>query len=834
MTNQQSSDVEKNASQGVLHMVGHGHIDPVWLWRLPEGLAEIRATFQSALDRMRETPAFHFTASSAFFYAWIEETDPAMFAEIRQRVQEGRWEIAGGWWIEPDCNLPGGESFVRQGLLGQRFFRSRFGKPAVIGFNPDSFGHCAMLPQILRKQGLRFYAYMRPSADAGGPPERAYPDGTTFSWRGPCGSEVLATNILLEYGSTTGGMICLERIPGHPALNPGQRTMLGFFGVGDHGGGPTKAHIKAIEERNAASEGIEYRMSTLEQYFTALEDEFASKPLPSIAGELQYHARGCYSAHAGIKKLARYAEHELLGAESAATADWLVNATSYPAEALRQSWQSLLFNHFHDILAGSSIEAACHDASEALGRVREDARTVYHTAVQRIARAVDTRNGANTLFVFNPLPWESCAPVEVPAYAAWRLAQPERPWQAGAPLHVVDPDGQSVAVQYNHGEYAGGQKIAFLAQLPALGYACYRLVEGSGKQTPSRALEAHEGLLENDWWRIEIDRHSGEIVRLMDKSNGVDVLERGNMFSVLSDDSDTWSHGVSSYRSEVGRFTARRVRLIEHGDVYARIALDLQYESAAIRQHVTLYREMPRIDIDLDIDWRGAFQMLKLAFETRINEPRALYETPFGATERPATGDEEPGQRWFCCAGTIDGQDYGFAVANDAKYAYDIQDGCMRMTLLRCPPYALHDPHRHDMEHGARIMDQGLQTVKIRLLPFAGDWSGAHLAQRAAELIMPPSVHCEYAHDGTMPRRMSFVSVQPDTVQLTALKQHEDGGAVLVRVVELVGMETQASIAMSFCENDYKCSLGPHEIKTMAINPKTGAVTETDLLEDPA
>ena len=225
--------------QTKLHMIGHGHIDPVWLWRWPEGFQEVKATFRSVLDRMNEYDDFIFTCSSAAFYAFVEENDPEMFAEIRRRVREGRWVIVGGWWVEPDCNIPGGESFVRQGLYGQRYFHSRFGVIARTGFNPDSFGHAATLPQILKKSGMDFYTFMRP-----GPHEKGLP-GRLFWWESNDGSRVLAFRIPFEYLTWSGDIEKHVRKCEGEAKEPFNEIMC-FYGVGNHGGGPTKigrAHV---------------------------------------------------------------------------------------------------------------------------------------------------------------------------------------------------------------------------------------------------------------------------------------------------------------------------------------------------------------------------------------------------------------------------------------------------------------------------------------------------------------------------------------------------------------------------------------------------------------
>ncbi|HEX5800021.1 MAG TPA: hypothetical protein VFY02_07935, partial [Gaiellaceae bacterium] len=214
-------------------MIGNAHIDPVWLWQWPEGYQEVRATFASALDRLDEYPDFVFTCDSVVFFEWVEETDPELFARLRERIAEGRWQVIGGWWLEPDCNIPSGESLVRHALYGQRWLHDRFGITATTGANLDSFGHTATLPQLLRGSGLDSYVFLRP-----GPHERDLP--TLFRWESPDGSRVLAYRIPHEYCSPRDDLgehveKALAQLPAE-----GDELMV-FYGVGNHGGGPTKA-----------------------------------------------------------------------------------------------------------------------------------------------------------------------------------------------------------------------------------------------------------------------------------------------------------------------------------------------------------------------------------------------------------------------------------------------------------------------------------------------------------------------------------------------------------------------------------------------------------------
>src|ERR1041385_6243141 len=310
-----------------LHMIGNAHIDPVWLWQWQEGFHEVKATFRSALDRMKEYPDFKFVASSAAFYEWVEESEPAMFAEIQQRVAEGRWDIVGGWWVEPDCNIPSGESFVRHGLYGQRYFKEKFGVIARTGFNVDSFGHAGTLPQILKKSGLDYYVFLRPMPHEKGLPSRL------FWWQADDCSRVLAFRIPFEYLSWGKELEIHARRCADEMKAPVDEIMC-FYGVGNHGGGPTIANLESIHCLDANPQfPARLICSTPEEFFCAAETK--GWQIPTVQSELQHHASGCYASHSGIKRWNRIAENRLLAAEklSVAAASW-ANLTSGRAKEI--------------------------------------------------------------------------------------------------------------------------------------------------------------------------------------------------------------------------------------------------------------------------------------------------------------------------------------------------------------------------------------------------------------------------------------------------------------------------------------------------------------------
>src|SRR5271166_66051 len=361
----------------MLHMIGNAHLDPVWLWRWPEGCAEAIATCWSAVDRLDEHPGFIFTRGEALIYRWIEQLDPPLFACIRDFVTAGRWTIVNGWWIQPDCNLPSGEAMIRQALYGKRYFRERFGVDVTVGYNVDSFGHAATLPMLLRHTGSDSYVFMRPQAH-----EMTLP-AALFDWVAADGSSVRAFHIQVAYLTAQRSMLLAEKIAHHLAMSAASgHPFMCFYGVGNHGGGPTREVLATIDARRAAGDRLEY--SDPVRFFAAVRD----LAVPTLAAELQYHAIGCYSAASSLKALNRRAEALLGQAETAAALAFRQTGAAYPREAFAELWQALLFNQFHDTLGGSSIERACDDAVNAYLAVISGAEAQLNAAVRHLARTV--------------------------------------------------------------------------------------------------------------------------------------------------------------------------------------------------------------------------------------------------------------------------------------------------------------------------------------------------------------------------------------------------------------------------------------------------------------
>ena len=824
---------ERDAKSRTLHMVGNTHIDPVWLWQWQEGFQEVKSTFRAVLDLMREYPELLFTTGSASFHEWVEKNEPEMIAEIRERVAEGRWCIVGGWWVEPDCNIPGGESYARHALYSQRYFREKLGVSATVGYNVDSFGHNAMLPQLLSKSGLASYVFQRPE-----PNEKQLP-AWIFWWEAPDGSRVLAQRIPFGYGS---GPAELDERVGRSAAEIGGQlpALMCFYGVGNHGGGPTRANLESIRNLNEDESLPRLVQSTPARFFE--EARASGATFPVVRDELQHHARGCYAAHSGVKRWNRQAENSLISAEKLATIAERIASQPYPDD-FERAWKDVLFNQFHDVLAGTAIEPAYEDARDSYGEALTIAARNSNFAVQAIARRIRIEfvDGQKAIVVFNPHAWRSVVPVELEIRA---LEETDR---------FVDDADVPVPMQpvTAYGVATGRSRLCFVADLPAMGYRVYRLLRDARRPDPAARIGRHapswkppapdpgliadDRTLENEALRLTFDEQNG-LANLRDKRSSVDILPRGVRAVVIDDPSDTWGHDMSRWDDVAGEFRVSSVRRIESGPVRAVVRVESEYGASRLLQDFTLYRGLGRVDVYVTIDWHERNRLLKLRFPVAGEDAVATFEIPYGHLVRPANGEEEPGQSWVDVSGSASrSASAGLSVLNDGKYSYDVRGGDIGLTVVRSPIYAHHVPYVPQPEGHYTYPDQGSQRFTYALLPHAGSWQRAGTVRAAAELNQRPVALIETHHDGPLGHALTAVDVDRENVDVTVLKRAEDGGAVVVRAVETAGADTRATIRLQFLDREVTAEFGPSEIKTFLVPLDASLpVRETNLIEWPA
>ncbi|NSW91569.1 MAG: alpha-mannosidase [Firmicutes bacterium] len=821
-----------------IHLIGNAHIDPVWLWRWQEGFAEVKATFRSALDRMEEFPDFVFTCACAAYYKWVEENDPQMFEEIKTRVKEGRWVIVGGWWIQPDCNIPSGESFVRHSLYSQRYFSEKFGIICKVGYNVDSFGHNGMLPQILKKSGMDYYVFTRP-----GPHEKELPK-SLFWWESEDGSRVLTFRIPYNYGNwwSKGDNPLREKTLAVLELAGEQGIdLMSFYGVGNHGGGPSIANINTIIQLQNEYGKDRFIFSSPNRYFKEVSEKAKALPVPVVKDDLQHHARGCYSTHWETKMYNRKAEHRLLNAEKFSSIANHMLGLEYPGKEIQKAWENVLFNQFHDIMGGCSIKEAYDDSKEFYGEALNIGARALNAALQKISWAVDTTGGqvrkrskekdsylweeddAGTPFVvFNPLSWEVKVPVQVN-----RLIKA-----------VADNKGNAVHIQKVRGPQSNKDDIwntIFQAVIPPMGYRLYWVYKNKELELLKSIgnLKVENYALENDFIRLEIQRHTGYISKLYDKINDMDVLSGKGAVPVVIDINhcDTWAHDIFGFRDEIGKFADAEIHIVEEGCLRAKLRVINRYNASVLRQDFILYHDRPDIEVQVKLDWREKHKMLKLSFPVNIDNPVATYEIPYGFINRPVNGQEETGQQWIDLSGTgkLKGGKYGLALLNDCKYSFDIKDNEIRMTVVNGSAYADHFGIRDGL---MEYMDQGIQEFKYMLVPHRGDWRTAGVVKKAYELNVKPLAITETYHSGPLPSSFEGVKVCADNIIVTVFKRGEDGGGFILRCYETEGKETSAEIEVPMLKRKWRADFGRCEIKTFFIPDDPEAeVTEKNLIE---
>lgn len=790
-----------------LHLIGNSHIDPVWLWRWQEGFAEIIATYRSALDRMKEFPDFKFTSACAVYYEWIEKIDKDMFEEIRQRVQEGRWNIVGGWYLQPDCNAPCGESFARHGLISQRYFLEKFGTTAKTGYNVDSFGHNASIPKILKKSGMDNYVFMRPM------PHEKEDAADIFRWESADGSAVTAYRIPHSYGlgAWSGLEDSLREIKERADQN-GQPYMA-FCGVGNHGGGPTIQMLDTISRMELP----ETVYSTPDEYFADID----WAKLPVVADELQHHARGCYSACSFVKSSNRKCENNLLAAEKLCVMAKHLAGWEYPEKKLRKAWKNLMFNQFHDIMGGCSIKKAYEDAGHLYGEIMSITEQEIYFAMQAVSRKINTlcgetlpayRGSGNTsswknwvhevlgtpVVVFNPHSWTVKMPVEINTTAR----------------KMTDDAGREIPFQIVRGDQTNGAAdkyhTLFQAEVEPMGYAVYRFwLDQESEAQFAGCLSAADNVLENSRIRVEFSRLTGDICRLYDKAADRYLIDQ-ECRAVLLDETadDTWAHDRVYLGEMTGMFDTPEFTVLENGGVRAALRVVTRYNGSILQRDFSITEDSPVVNVKVRVDFHEKHKTLKFTFPAASEEVTA--QIPYGTISRQKGLGEEPCGAWIASG--------GLCVANDGKYGYDTTQTEMRLTILRSAIYADHFGVRD--EH-CEYMEQGIHECSYQVFPYTGS---ADAERRAGELNFGLRAVVESFHDGVLPERKQCLTCDGTNVVVTAVKQAEDGSGDIIRLCEMDGAD--GNISVKLFDNCIETKIAHNEIRTFRTDG-----TEVDLIE---
>lgn len=612
-----SADAER-IRRDTLHLVGNSHIDAAWLWRWGETVGVVRDTWSSVLEIARRFPGFVYAQSSAQYYEWMEERAPELFQRLGAAVDSGVWVPVGGWWVEADQNLPSGEALVRQGLYGQRYFKSRFGRYARVAWTPDSFGYAWTLPQILRGQGFEFFVTQKLRWND----STAFPFDV-FRWEAPDGTWIL-TYIPYRYNDDLEPRRLVRELKEFKAKTGGLGHQLVLYGVGDHGGGPTLEMLERWQELRRVETFPAMRHTSPEAALERIRG--ASAEFPSWRDELylEYH-RGTYTTHGDVKKRNRGLEAKLEGAEKLA----VVSGIPYPRAELEGAWKRVLFNQFHDILPGTSIPEVYADAHASY----DEADQLLDGVIARATGALSIPGAPGSFTVFNPLSAARGGRVEIPGAAVAQVA--------ARPVHVVDEDGARYPVE----EDERGGLFFSAPEVPGLGFRTFRLAPG--RVPAPRELRAGATWIENDVLRVTFSPATGEITSLYDKRARREVLERGgrgNRIQVFGDRPAVWDAWNIGYTGE--EWTVREVALFrtEADPAAARAFLGRRFGASRFDQVLVLRPGSPVLEIEHVVDWREEHKLAKLAFPVAVRADSAAFEIPYGVIRR-STRPRTPAER---------------------------------------------------------------------------------------------------------------------------------------------------------------------------------------------
>ncbi|MGI9146389.1 MAG: alpha-mannosidase [Chloroflexota bacterium] len=749
---------------------GHAHIDCAWLWPIEQTREKAGRTWTTALRLMERYPEYRFLASTPLQYEMVKERFPETFEGIRERVREGRWETVGGMWVEPDCNLPDGESLARQMLVGTRYFEREFGVDTKVVWLPDCFGFTWALPTLMAAAGLPYFVTHKLSWSQ---TNRIPHD--TFRWRGPDGSDVLAhflcTPSLWPGEQTTYNGTLM------PSIARGtwrrfqdrhlHKELLSAFGYGDGGGGPTIEMIESGRRLKDLPGFPRVEMGRALDFFERLEASLAERTdVPVWDGELylEYH-RGTYTGQARQKLRNALSQRLYHAAELYAAASRALLGTPYPRQELEAGWRLILTNQFHDILPGSAISSVYVDAEADYQQLAVLGRAVLDTATESLAGAMNLDH--ESLVVFNPSPFPSADYLELPPNTVEGVSLPTQPT-------------------------ADGGLLVWCEGVPANGYKAVQV--GSQASSPAPGpLHATEREIESPFWQIELDER-GRISRLWDKRYHRQVVppgQLGNRLVVFEDkpiNFDAWDIDAYFFAKSRDVETLEGVAVRESGPERAVVEIRWRIgERSHIIQRLCVYARSPRIDFVNEVDWHERQSLLKVGFPTGIRNRRATYEIQFGTIDRPTHQNtsweqaafEVPAQRW---ADLSDAR-YGVALLADCKHGYSVREDTLWLSLLK----GAIDPDPD--------ADRGEHHFTYSVLPHA---PGLHEVRRAGYALTRPLLwRREGAHAGRLPTQFSLASVTDPGVVVETAKWGEDEDALILRLYEADGGGTStASLAL--------------------------------------
>lgn len=825
-------------AQRKIHLVSNAHLDPVWLWEWQEGAGETLSTFRQAAEFCEKRAGFVFCHNEAVLYRWVEEYEPALFRRIRKLVREKKWHIMGGWYVQPDCNMPSGESFVRQVLLGRRYFSEKFGVEPRTAVNLDPFGHTRGLVQILAKSGYSAYLCCRPG-------DRECPlPRDEFVWVGYDGSEVLANRASAHYCSVGGKE--RERLEKWLTEHPDGELAIHLWGIGNHGGGPSRQDLQDLAALMKDRPDLELVHSTPDAYFKELEGQRAT--LPRREKDLNPWAVGCYTSMSRVKQGHRRLENELYSAEKMVTTAWLQGLMPYPQADFEEAMRDLAFIEFHDILPGSAIPAGEEGAVRMLGHGLEilsrlKARAFFALAAGEPKAAA----GEIPVFVFNPHPYPVRTLVEC-EFEPWEPNFEKTIWnpriyaRGKALPSQAEKEESNLSVEWR-------KRVVFEAELAPCRLNRFSCRLEKAPEKPRPAVGEKKDAITVTTADLVASVNTGTGLLDVYRAGGVDYLEPGGFAPlVIRDNADPWGMKVRNFRTVEGRFVlatpeeAARfagiregglapVRVIEDGEVRTVVESILSFGASRIAFRFKIPKRGTEIEVDCRVFWAERDRMLKLSLPSKLRAPRFMGQVAYGADELPSNGDEAVAQKWLALVSERDGA--AMTVINDGVHGSDWSGGELRLSLLRSPAYAADTWEDKLMVAQDRVIprqDTGERTFRFWL-------SGGPLDERMERIDREALAHNEtpyvlsYFPPGGLKKSLPGVVVEGGAVEVAAFKKSEDGRDIVVRLFEPTGRERTALVKLPAFGASVKVRLKGFELRTLRFDRRAKTFVETDLLE---
>ena len=763
-----------------VHLAGHAHIDMNWLWTYEDTIDVCLRDFSTVVKLMEEYPDLTFSQSQCHIYKIVEEKNPLLFKKVKEKVKKGRWDVTANAWVEGDLNMAEGESLVRHILYSKKYMEEKLGTNSKIMWSPDTFGHPISIPEILSKAGIKYYYFMRCGKDL-----------PLFRWQGRDGSEVLAFNSHYnnKIDSDTILPLFLKYYKKY-RIN----EMLFVYGIGDHGGGPTRMDIERKKKLETKPVIPTLVFSTPEKFLSSVE-KYRSK-LPVVKEELNTIFEGCYTTHSDIKKANRECETSLMTLETVSSLA-KIKGLHYPEKELESLWQDTLFNQFHDIMDGSAIHSSYDYSNKLADSIRGRCRNLLKKAVCSFLDA----KGKENVFVFNPSGWERNG-----------LVKFNIPPQLKK-VHLEGENGEKLPV-----EVVGNAKAAAkVEKIPGYGYKSFLIKEGE-VNSESKVVNKEEGIWENPFYLIEVDKNKGLIRRIYDKRNKREVITpcvavredknswwaetSGNLLKIYWEEPHPMSAWIIGNIYKVENLLKAENFTVKENQSSTVLRVERKYNNSSLKQKTILYPDFPFIDFELEIDWKEAgnktigVPMVRTNFNFNMENPRPFFEIPFGVFQRKNAPREYPSLKW---AGFKEGN-YMAGIINKEKYGYHVDGKNLSLTILR-------NPYEPDS-----LPDSGYHKVSYRL--YFGKIDELELSRNAVDFNMPLVAETGKSKEAG---EFSPIKVTGD-VLATCFKKSLTGDFYILRLCEIKGKKQNCKVEFTLpCLKAYLTDICEKEEKQIEI-----------------